>query len=436
MGSLTSLAEEILANARQLDQYLSHQQSESPSFDNDVLTALPPKIESIRNALVNSAQALKKLSQGPSGRILEASYSVRHHLLYLLILIDDAYLQWTDILSLRMIYEFKIPQAVPLEGSIAYSKIASMCGLPEHYLRRYMRHAMGNHLFAEVSPTVVRHTASSRKMATDPDFFDLIGLQLVEFAPVANRAGEALKQYGDSSEPNQTAWNLVNETALPFYEFVAQHPERARRFGAGMRFLARGKSSDLEYLVSAFNWNAIDHAGATVVDVGGGVGSVSQFLARSTKHITFIVQDLPGTIEQGRASLPSEFQGRVNFVAQDFFQKQSLESPDVYLFRWIMHNWRDSYCIQIFRALIPAIRPSTRIIVFDYTLPETPETQLTKKLGQDVDMIMASCYNGVERTKADWHQLIKNADKRFELENISQPEDSTMSVIEIRWSAA
>lgn len=292
-----------------------------------------------------------------------------------------AYPQWTDLLSLRVIYEFQLSQAVPIEGSTTYQEISSKTGLPEALVRRFMRHAMGNHIFAEVSPDAVRHTAASRLMITDPGFFDAVGLETSELAPTATKVIEAIKRYGDSGEMNESAFSMANETTLSIFQVLGQHPDRARRFGSGMRFFTKGESWDLKHLVSGFDWTSVDRPGATVVDVGGGHGSVSQFLAKSTQHITFIVQDLPGTVEQGRASLPAEFKGRIEFVAHDFFTEQTLENPDVYLFRWIMHNWSDPYCIKMLQNLYPTMRNGSRIIIYEYVLEDTPETRLTEKMG-------------------------------------------------------
>lgn len=347
-----------------------------------------------------------------------------------------AYSQWTDLLSLRVIYEFKLAQAVQVEGSTTYHEISSKSGLPEALARRFMRHAMGNHIFAEVSPNAVRHTAASRMMATDPGFFDAVGLEASELAPTAARVIEALKRYGDSGEPNESAFSMANETTLSIFQFLGQHPERARRFGSGMRFFTKGETWDLKHLVSGFDWASFDHPGATVVDMGGGNGSVSQFLARSTQHITFIVQDLPGTVEQGRASLPVELKGRVEFMAHDFFTEQRLQNPDIYLFRWILHNWSDPYCMKMLRNLIPTMRHGSRILFYECVLEDTPTTLLTEKMGPNLDMVMAACFNSAERTRADWLRLLEKTDKRFCLHSISRPEGSTMSIIEVLWKSA
>ena len=65
MPSLTSLAEEILINAKRLDEHLAAQRQPSPSFDHDAWIDLPPQLESARDALIDSTHTLKQLAQGP-----------------------------------------------------------------------------------------------------------------------------------------------------------------------------------------------------------------------------------------------------------------------------------------------------------------------------------------------------------------------------------
>ena len=65
MPSLTSLAEEILINAKQLDEHLAAQNQPSPSFEHDALLTLSPQLESMRDTLIDSTHTLKQLTQGP-----------------------------------------------------------------------------------------------------------------------------------------------------------------------------------------------------------------------------------------------------------------------------------------------------------------------------------------------------------------------------------
>ena len=76
MPSLTSLAEDILINAKRLDEHLATQQQPSPSFDHDAWINLPPQLESARDALIESTHTLKQLTQGPVRATTNILFSV------------------------------------------------------------------------------------------------------------------------------------------------------------------------------------------------------------------------------------------------------------------------------------------------------------------------------------------------------------------------
>ena len=256
---------------------------------------------------------------------------------------------------------------------------------------------MANRIFAQSSssPDQVRHTAASRLMVTDADFFDAVGLQTSDLGPTSASIFDALAKYGDSGEPKETAFSLANGTGtgtdLSIFEILGQSPERARRFGAGMRFFTKDEGWNVKHLVAGFDWGSIDHPDTIVIDVGGGQGSVSQALAKATQHMHFVVLDLPGTVDQGKAALPKEFDSRIEFRAHDFFtvyefpiEQAAKNASKVFLFRWILHNWSDKYCVKILRSLIPSLSSydDTRVIIYEYVLNEKPDTSLTEKMGQ------------------------------------------------------
>ena len=80
MSSLTEIAEGILADAKRIDAALSSQNLPPTSFDHDTLSSLPHDIDPIRKSLVDSTQALKRLTLGPVAHQLEICFGVSNHL--------------------------------------------------------------------------------------------------------------------------------------------------------------------------------------------------------------------------------------------------------------------------------------------------------------------------------------------------------------------
>jgi len=121
-------------------------------------------------------------------------------------------------------------------------------------------------------------------------------------------------------------------------------------------------------------------------------------------------------------------------MAHDFFSEQQIVA-DVYYYRWIFHNWSDKYCIRILRSLIPVLRPKARILINDMCMPDPDSiaSWRNKELRQ-FDLGMLSLFNGRERDADDWQLLFDNADSRFRLAGITQPEGSSLAMIELIWS--
>ena len=124
------------------------------------------------------------------------------------------------------------------------------------------------------------------------------------------------------------------------------------------------------HLLDAYPFSSLNSGqSALFVDVGGSHGPVSIALAQRFPFMRCIVQDLPETIAK-KPTVPPELQGRVEWMAHDFFTPQPVTNADVYYFRWVFHDWSDKYSVQILRNLIPALKPGSRVLVSEYCLPE------------------------------------------------------------------
>lgn len=282
-------------------------------------------------------------------------------------------------MSLRFIYHYNIPKYVPADGEISFEEIARASNLDHSLVRRFLQHAAINRIFQEIRPGYIQHTAASRLLRDDPEAMDAVGFLIEDLHPASTKVLEAFAKYPGSGEPNKTGFNVENNTSDPFYIEIAKKPERARRFGGGMRFLTRGSLYDINHLIRGYDWSKLDKMGSTIVDSGGGHGAVSRALAGATSNVQFIVQDLPETVKEGERILPEELQGRITFMAHDFFTPQPVKGADVYLFRFILHNWSDKYSISILRNLLPAMKDGSRILIYEFLPAEVAETSWSRK---------------------------------------------------------
>ena len=295
---------------------------------------------------------------------------------------------------------------------------------------------MGTNIFDEEPETKrVRHTAASKLLATDQGLCDAVGLQLEDIAPASSKLIDVWDTHGqDSSEQTESAFSMYNETDKTVYAVLAGQPQRGRRFGGAMRFFTKGDSWDLRHILASFDWPSIDNPGDIVVDVGGGNGQISQYLARHTSNARFVIQDLPHVVAEAPAQLPQDLRARVDFAIHDFFTPQTMDPPPTaFLLRYILHNWSDKYAIKILQNLVPAMRNGSKVLIYEYVLEDGPVTDLTARFGFQMDGIMATFFNAQERTAKEYELILTAADQHYVVEAVRRPKGSTMSIVEVGW---
>ena len=214
-----------------------------------------------------------------------------------------------------------------------------------------------------------------------------------------------------------------------------------------MGIFSSGKGFETSHVNAGFDWQSLGNA--VVVDVGGSHGHISIALAAEFPSLKIIVQDLESTINGVTHELTDGVSGRVSFMAHDFFQEQPVVA-DVYYFRWIFHNWSDTYCIKILKALIPALRTGARIIINDTCMSEPGKIAFWREKElrcvecisamllanlecRTFDLGMIALLNGRERDADEWRLLFDRADSRFHFVGVKQPEGSSLALMEAVW---
>ncbi|CCL98636.1 uncharacterized protein FIBRA_00638 [Fibroporia radiculosa] len=160
-------------------------------------------------------------------------------------------------------------------------------------------------------------------------------------------------------------------------------------------------------------------------------GGMSLDLAKRFPRLHFVVQDLPAVIPQAEAVWQRELPDavatkRVRFMPHDFLTEQPIKGADVYLMRYVLHNWRDEQCIMILSKLRDAMGPQSRILDVDQIMRTTVgSTHLQRApeplpanyghaqlLSHAVDIAMLSLFNSKERTPEEFISLAQQAGLR------------------------
>ena len=244
-----------------------------------------------------------------------------------------------------------------------------------------------------------------------------------------------------SQEPNQTGFNVAHSTQLPFFDYLFAKPDFAARFTGSMaNIAATTPGMSPTYLIDGYAWGSLPPS-STIVDVGGSEGHVSIALARAFPHLKFVVQDRTEVIEGAEAKLPEDLRAGIQdpeppirFMAHDFFKSQPVVRAAVYLLRWCAHDWPDAYVVRILRALVPALRNGSRVVLNDSVLPEAGTVPIeVEKTIRGVDLVMLSLHNLRERESEEWAKIFQEADGRFGKVKITVPPGAVLGIIEAVW---
>ncbi len=193
---------------------------------------------------------------------------------------------------------------------------------------------------------------------------------------------------------------------LPFWEDLAAHPEIAAEFDELMGPAGHGVP-DYDIELSG-GWDQI----RTVVDVGGGTGSMLTSLLRRHPGVRGILVDLPGTVTRaGELIKDSGVADRVTVRAQSFFDPLPA-GAGLYLLKKVLNDWPDEQTVAILRQCAEAAHPGGRVVVLGGVSPDAATTELA------IDMLVAG---GKTSTLTEFRELARQAG----LEVISAGEQSS-----------
>lgn len=99
-----------------------------------------------------------------------------------------------------------------------------------------------------------------------------------------------------------------------------------------------------------------------------------------------------------------------------------------------MHNYSTPYAVSILQNLIPSLKPGARIIINDHCLREPgQENAWDELIMRRMDMVMLALLNAQERTEAEFKELFRLADPRFEFKGVTRTDGCRMSIVEAVW---
>ncbi len=276
--------------------------------------------------------------------------------------------------TLSVVADLRIAQRLA-NGPRAVDELARETETDADTLHRLLRALASDGVFAEEGRGVFRNTSASEVLLAEGwnDFAHLFG-------GVWFRAVGALDADGEPT--------FERLFGADFWSWLADNPEERASFDSAM---AQGKEQRLDRFAS-IAW----HGDETVVDVGGGNGSLLIELLRRQPGLRGIVLDLPETVRD-----EASFGDRIEFVAGSFFE--SVPRGDFYILGTILHDWDDEHATAILRTIRAAAPDDARLLVIDAVVPPGNEPFGPKWL----DLLLLALFRGRERDELQWRTLLE-----------------------------
>ncbi|HEX3266790.1 MAG TPA: methyltransferase [Gaiellaceae bacterium] len=295
--------------------------------------------------------------------------------------------------ALGQVADLDVAEALA-DGPVAVADLADTVGADRDTLHRLLRALASDGVFAETEPGVFRNTETS-ELLRDPSQRAFAHL----FAGVWHQAvGDLDAAAGKPTFPPRFGSD--------FWSWLAEHPAERAAFDSAM---VGGFESRLERLAS-LDWRGDE----TIVDVGGGNGTLLLEFFRGQPGLRGIVFDLPETVRDERT-----FADRIDFVPGSFFER--VPAAEVYVLATILHDWDDESAAAILRTIGASAPPGARLVILDGVVAPGNEPDGTKWL----DLLMLALFGGRERTEPQWRALLDGAGLR--------PTRVDDGLIEARW---
>jgi hypothetical protein len=276
--------------------------------------------------------------------------------------------------ALAIVSELGVADALAT-GPRPTSELARELGADADTLQRLLRALASEGVFAEEGSGVFCNTDASELLRRCGGWHDFARL----FGGIWYRTVAELDATGVPTFPRMFGTD--------FWAWLAAHPEERAAFDRAME---QGKERRMDRFAPV-EWRGDE----TVVDVGGGNGSLLLELVRVQPGLTGIIFDLPETVRDEAAL------GEIEFVAGDFFDR--VPEGDVYILPGILHDWDDERAAAILRTIRAAAPAEARLLIVDSVVAPGNEPSGAKWL----DLLILALLGGRERTQAQWRELLE-----------------------------
>ncbi len=278
-------------------------------------------------------------------------------------------------------------------GPAAIEELARKAGAHPQSLARVLRHLARNGLFEEGPPGRFALNEAARGLA-EPGAY--LGLDLDGLGGRMARAWETLLSAVRTGEPA-----YADVFGRPWWEDLEAHPAIEEQFDALMGPAGHGRP-DPEVLLDG-DWSSV----RTVVDVGGGTGTLLAEVLRAHPSVRGTLYDMPRTVARSAETFRAAgVASRASTAAGSFFDPIPA-GADLYLLKSVLCDWPDREAQRILARCAEAARPAGRVVLVNGVEPD-------EEGSPSPNLLMLVLVGGKERSLSEFRELAEAAGLRVE----------------------
>ena len=272
------------------------------------------------------------------------------------------------------------------DGHEEIGALAAAAHADRDALHRMLRHLARRGVFTESAPGRFALNPMAEELL---DEGMLIGLDLDSFG------GRMAGSWNTLLSAVRSGRSAYHEAfGRGFWDDLEAHPEIGAQFDA---LMGPGHGTpDPEILVNPADWSSV----RSVVDVGGGTGSLLAEILRAHTQVRGTLVDLPRAAAQAAAVFEAAgVADRATVVGQSFFDPLP-PGGDVYVLKNVLSDWPDAEAAAILRRCGEAARPGGRVVAFTGAGPGDEA---------DPELLMLVLVGGKGRTLEEFRELGRQA---------------------------
>uniref|UniRef100_A0A6N2MMG0 O-methyltransferase domain-containing protein n=1 Tax=Salix viminalis TaxID=40686 RepID=A0A6N2MMG0_SALVM len=339
---------------------------------------------------------MELINEESASELLQAQTQVWNHIF-----------NFINSMTLKCAVQLGIPDVIHKHGKpMTLSELVS--SLPIHpsktqYVHRIMRILVHSGFFSQQNlnggPNQEAYFLSqSGRLLLEDSPLSMRPLLLMLLDPVLTKPWDCLSTWFRNDEV--TAFSVAHGRTL--WEYAGQDPRLNNLFNAAM-----ANDSVLVSKVIVSKCKGIFEGVSSLVDVGGGVGTMATAISEAFPHIHCTVFDLPHVV--------SDLQGSKNleYAAGDMLE--AVPPADALLLKWILHDWSDEDCIKILQQCKQAIMRNEKqkkvgkVIIIDMVRENQNRDEMSAETRLFFDLEMMVTVNGMERNEKEWGKLFFDA---------------------------